>query len=351
MGDVVNTASKLKDIAPAGHIWVGRDTARATDADFTYVPAIRPEGTPAANAFELRSEREQIYRPRIGTGETIFAEHVGRDVELAALRAAVARLAAGTGGVAAVVGEPGLGKSRLLAELAASDEARRVRWAEGRSVPAGRTQRYHPFVDLVRSAARPRRRRDAGRLRAARRRERRRPRRRRRRHAAVSRQPPGHAPPRGARRAGRRGSGRRPRSPDVARRADAARRPRARASARAVLRGRALGGPLVDRAARPAAAARARPSDPVPVGVAAGLLRVVGTARRDRARVAATRAAPRGDAPSARTGGHAPPARHALPARRRCRAGCASGSRVPPAATRSTSRSCSARSSSRAPSR
>src|SRR5262249_22512455 len=59
--------------------------------------------------------------------------------------------ATGVGGAGMIVGEPGLGKSRLLAELAATDEAGRVRWAEGRSVPAGRTLRYHPFVDLLRA--------------------------------------------------------------------------------------------------------------------------------------------------------------------------------------------------------
>ena len=153
MGDAVSIASKLKDVAPAGQVWVGPETERATRADFEYEPApmSAAEQASAGAAWDLRSDREQVYRARVGRGETIFAELVGRDDELVALRGVLERLVAGHGGVAGVVGEPGLGKSRLLAELAASPEGRAVRWTEGRSVALGRNLRFHPFVDLLRS--------------------------------------------------------------------------------------------------------------------------------------------------------------------------------------------------------
>ena len=58
----------------------------------------------------------------------------------------------GHGSVVGVVGDAGLGKSRLLAELAASPEGRAVRWAEGRSVAMGRTRAFFPGIvgDMVR---------------------------------------------------------------------------------------------------------------------------------------------------------------------------------------------------------
>jgi len=169
MGEVVSVASKLKDVAPAGEVWVGPETERATAGSFAYEPVARAAEPPLPAkrdapsppkraaplpepaAYALRTEREQVYRSRVGRGETIFPELVGRDDELAALRSRVAALARGQGGVAAVVGEAGLGKSRLLAELAASPEATAVRWVEGRSIAMGRTLRFHPFVDLLRS--------------------------------------------------------------------------------------------------------------------------------------------------------------------------------------------------------
>lgn len=153
MGDAVSVASKLKDVAPAGQVWVGPETHRATQSDFAYAPApaggVEKIGIDAA--WDLRSEQVQVYRTRLGRGETIFAELVGRDDELATLCRMVAGLARGEGGVAGVVADAGLGKSRLLTELAASDEARGVRWAEGRAVALGRNLRFHPFVDLLRS--------------------------------------------------------------------------------------------------------------------------------------------------------------------------------------------------------
>jgi tetratricopeptide (TPR) repeat protein len=153
MGDAVSIASKLKDVAPAGHVWVGAETHRATQADFAYEPAPTSptEQKSVGVAYDLRSEEVQVYRTRLGRGETIFAELVGRDTELATLRQVLARLAVGHGGVAGVVGDAGLGKSRLLTELAVSVEGRAVRWAEGRSVALGRNLRFHPFVDLLRS--------------------------------------------------------------------------------------------------------------------------------------------------------------------------------------------------------
>jgi class 3 adenylate cyclase/predicted ATPase len=153
MGDAVSIASKLKDVAPAGQIWVGPGTHRATSGDFRYerAPMSADEQAAAGEAWDLRSERQRVYRARLAGGATLFAELVGRDHELATLRRVLSRLASGHGGVVGVIGEAGLGKSRLLTELAASLEGHAVRWAEGRSVAMGRTLRFHPFIDLLRS--------------------------------------------------------------------------------------------------------------------------------------------------------------------------------------------------------
>ena len=156
MGDTVDVASHLKDVAPPGRVFVGAETRRATARSFEFraVPPVSLGGRGGTiDAFELASEREQIYRPRVGTGETLFASFVSRERELDLLRAALARLAAGEGGVAAIVGEPGLGKSRLLSELAAAPETAGVEWLEGRSVAIGQGLRYHPLVDLLRRFA------------------------------------------------------------------------------------------------------------------------------------------------------------------------------------------------------
>lgn len=71
-------------------------------------------------------------------------ELVGRDEEQATLLAAVRHAAAGTGGVAFVLGEAGLGKSRLVAEAArvAADAGMRV--LRGRAVEGGSRIPFRP---------------------------------------------------------------------------------------------------------------------------------------------------------------------------------------------------------------
>src|SRR4029079_15500682 len=60
---------------------------------------------------------------------------------------------AGQSRVAAILGEPGIGKSRLLAEFRADVESgdESARWIEGRCLSYGQTLPYHLVLDVVRS--------------------------------------------------------------------------------------------------------------------------------------------------------------------------------------------------------
>ncbi len=154
MGAPVSVADVLKDLAPAGRVYVGEEVERATREVFLY-REIEPQELEAApqigRAFELLSQQERLHRARIGAERRLFSRLVGRERELEQLRDALARLRSGTGGIASVIAEAGLGKSRLLAELAASDEASALDWREGRSVSTGQHQSFHPIADLCRS--------------------------------------------------------------------------------------------------------------------------------------------------------------------------------------------------------
>ncbi len=154
MGDPVSISDELKDLAPSGQIYVGAEMWRATRDVFSYrelPPAPRKGGGVPLRVFELTSDQERLHRARIGTERRVFSALVGRESELAALRGAVAKLATGTGGVVTIVGAAGLGKSRLLREIATSPEAEDVVWCEGRSVATGRHLSFHAVVDLCRS--------------------------------------------------------------------------------------------------------------------------------------------------------------------------------------------------------
>jgi ABC-type oligopeptide transport system substrate-binding subunit len=87
--------------------------------------------------------------------EGVQARLIGRERELDAGRDAVAGALAGTGGIFFITGEPGIGKTRMLAELrdlfeTGTPQHGRALWLEGRCVSYGESMPYWPFRDLLR---------------------------------------------------------------------------------------------------------------------------------------------------------------------------------------------------------
>src|SRR5258705_8936971 len=120
MGDTVNVAARLKEAAGHGVIYVAPETHRYTKDAFEYLPPelldLAGKGQPLPT-YELKSVKQQVHRAKVTSSErTISSALVGRDRELEQLQACFARVVAGEGGIVSVVGEAGLGKSRLMAE-------------------------------------------------------------------------------------------------------------------------------------------------------------------------------------------------------------------------------------------
>ncbi len=157
MGDTVNVASRLKDKAPNGTIWVGSETYRHTREQFDYreLPPLEVKGKEEAlTAFEVRSEHERIHRPkRAGAERRIASELVGRETELQLLTDAIALAGRGRGGIVNVIGEAGIGKSRLVAEATVQGRSDQITILEGRSLALGHGLSFHPFIDLLRQWA------------------------------------------------------------------------------------------------------------------------------------------------------------------------------------------------------
>jgi class 3 adenylate cyclase len=153
MGDTVEVASRLTDLAPAGGVYVGSDTYRLTRDLFEYGPLepIQLKGRePQVPSYELLSETAQLYRQAIGSGRRVFSELVGREEELGRLKDLLARLRRGEGAIVSLIAEAGIGKSRLVAELGSSEDAKAINWCEGRSLSTGQNLSFHPFADLFR---------------------------------------------------------------------------------------------------------------------------------------------------------------------------------------------------------
>jgi len=86
-------------------------------------------------------------------GGAVSSPMVGRARELEQLCQQFRRVRQGSGGIVSLVGEAGIGKSRLVREALASEEGRRARLLIGRSLSVGGSLSFHPFTDLLRGWA------------------------------------------------------------------------------------------------------------------------------------------------------------------------------------------------------
>src|ERR1700722_2779433 len=100
--------------------------------------------------------------PERGTGHTrgmadaLCPVVVGREAELGALRAALSAAADGAGRLVFLTGEAGIGKSRLVREVASDARAQDVGVATGRAVPGGASTPYRPLTEALYQALRNR---------------------------------------------------------------------------------------------------------------------------------------------------------------------------------------------------
>src|SRR5207244_3373633 len=155
-GDVVNTASRLQAAAPAGGIVVGEPTYRATAEVFEYEP-LAPVSV-KGKAQPLAIWRVVAARARPG-GELARAHTtplVGRREEVASLRRAFEDVRRERSvRLVTIVGEPGVGKSRLVAELSrfVEDLPDLVVWRQGRCLPYGEGVAFWALAEIVKSHA------------------------------------------------------------------------------------------------------------------------------------------------------------------------------------------------------
>jgi class 3 adenylate cyclase/tetratricopeptide (TPR) repeat protein len=139
-GDAINTASRLQSVAPEMGVAVGIGTYEASDAVFDYEelePATLKGKSQPVRVFWAKSSRARFGTDLTRVHDTPF---VGREIDLALMEGIFAKtLAATAPQIVTVVGEPGLGKSRIVAELAASVDRRPelITWRQGRCLPYG----------------------------------------------------------------------------------------------------------------------------------------------------------------------------------------------------------------------
>ena len=142
LGDTVNVAARLQAL---GDLVVGPATAHQVDELFEL---------DELGDLELKGRSETVAAFRVAGIRAHAAARaepplVGREQELAALSEALDGLLEGRGAIVSITGEPGIGKSRLVAELE-ERFAGRVRFLAGHAVSYAETIPYWPVRELLR---------------------------------------------------------------------------------------------------------------------------------------------------------------------------------------------------------
>jgi class 3 adenylate cyclase len=153
VGQTVHLASRMEQMATPGSVMMTHDALQLAEG-FVQVKSL------GAVKVKGMSETVEVYEVT-GVGATRsrlqaaaargLTRFVGRDAETEQLRKALEQARSGHGQVVAVMGEPGVGKSRLFHEFMHSHRTEGCLIVESGSVSYGKATPYLPIIDLLKA--------------------------------------------------------------------------------------------------------------------------------------------------------------------------------------------------------
>jgi class 3 adenylate cyclase/tetratricopeptide (TPR) repeat protein len=158
MGDAVNVAARMEQTAEPGTVQITEETYRLVADLFDVEPlgdvALKGKRRPVPS-YRVLGRLASRWRTR--AARPLEVALVGRDRELGVVRSALLDATRGTGSVVMIVGEPGIGKSRLVEEASElwndlePDDDRR--WGYWQCVPYDTMQPYAQYRRVIRERA------------------------------------------------------------------------------------------------------------------------------------------------------------------------------------------------------
>jgi class 3 adenylate cyclase/tetratricopeptide (TPR) repeat protein len=151
VGDTTNLASRMESIAQPGSVLLPQNTHRLVKEyfDVKSLGKVEVKGkSEPQEVFELVKAGDARTRieAAVARGLTKF---VGRENSMAALMEAFEKVKRGSGQVVGIVGEAGVGKSRLLLEFRNRQAQGKFTYLEGRCIHYGGTMPYLPILDVL----------------------------------------------------------------------------------------------------------------------------------------------------------------------------------------------------------
>src|SRR5215213_4258113 len=154
MGDTTNVAARLQSAAEPGTVLISADTYHLVKQLFE----LRPRGGAMVKGKSAPIVTYEVLAPRVVPGkvrglEGLTSPLVGRAAEYKLVNDKLNEVREGRGAFVAVIGEAGLGKSRLLAEISESAKSgSQVAWLEGRALSYEQAVTYFPWRQVIRGA-------------------------------------------------------------------------------------------------------------------------------------------------------------------------------------------------------
>jgi class 3 adenylate cyclase/tetratricopeptide (TPR) repeat protein len=153
VGQTTHLAARMEQMAMPGSILIPAETLGLAEG-YVLVKSLGPmpvKGVPTpVQVYEVVGVT--MVRSRLqATAARGLTRFVGRDSEMDQLRQAIERARTGHGQVVAVVGEPGVGKSRLFWEFTHSHRTQGWLIVESSSVSYGKATAFLPLIDLLRA--------------------------------------------------------------------------------------------------------------------------------------------------------------------------------------------------------
>jgi class 3 adenylate cyclase/tetratricopeptide (TPR) repeat protein len=152
VGQTTHLAARMEQLARQDAVLITAETLRFAEGYVEVDPlgAVPVKGlAEPVEVYEVKGAG--LVRTRLqASAARGFTRFVGRDAEVEQLRAALEQAGRGSGQIVAVVGEPGVGKSRLFHEFISSHRTRGWLTLESASVSYGKATAYLPVLDLLR---------------------------------------------------------------------------------------------------------------------------------------------------------------------------------------------------------
>jgi class 3 adenylate cyclase/tetratricopeptide (TPR) repeat protein len=153
IGQTVHLASRMEQMATPGSIMMTADALRLAEG-YVQVKSLGPVNVKGMSepveAYEVTGAGTARTRLQAAASRGL-SRFVGRDAETEQLRKALEQARAGQGQVVAVVGEPGVGKSRLFYEFTHSHRTEGCLIVDSGSVSYGKATPYLPVIDLLKA--------------------------------------------------------------------------------------------------------------------------------------------------------------------------------------------------------